>query len=728
MTHAAPSLPAHPPHRRRRTILRRCTLVVLLLAAVAAALVFFRTAIINRLAPLVLSRAGLGDLAIHVREISGTRVRIDSVSGLVPVSGRPLRVQLERLEYDFTYRQLFTGKLEHLRIARAELGLPAWKEAATDKKGPPADLGLAFEQALRLVHSLRLPALDARIDSLVLRGELQGKPLSTPPMRLDYSGSEAEGRLRMQQIAPKEETAPLVLQLQWAKGELRGEARLQVASLSAWLPLALPLRQGQMTLQVHLPKDGEKTPAARCSLQGSDMAGQGWRAASLQLDLEAEAENGTDAKALLLQEGSRLQVRGLQLEGGGQLRLAQGDVPLQGHIHRRQAGGWQLEWRPTSPVHLDGLRTATLSLVPLTFQGVVLRLDHKAAGSDLRADLRLAELGGRFHLQWTRADAGTHKPARQQLTLKTAEPLQLHAENSPLRLLAKPSPSFLTGVQVEQGQLQAGLQLHWGASPLTARLDLDMRDGTLRHGGIRYSGIGLRQQVQLLPQLASAPGTLSVATIQGPFLLEQLVATLRLQAPDRTGGTPALVVQDATVRVFDGLLTGENCRYVPGGSGETCTLSVRNLDLAAILALHQVKGLSVSGRVDGRLPVRFAKTGLSVSGGELHSTGTGGVIRYQPPNEALKQSAYSEYTLRVLEDYHYHSLAATLDYQPDGTLVAGLRLQGRNPQMETQRPVHLNLRAEQNVLSLLRSLQYSQGLTSELQQKVQERLQSGQRQ
>ncbi len=691
----------------------------------AAALVSFRTAIINRLAPFILSRAGLGELTLHVSEISGTRVRIDSVSGLVPVSGGALRLRLERLEYDFTCRQLLTGKLEHLRIARAELDLPAWQETKADGKDPPADLGLAFEQqVLRLVHTVRLPTLDARIDSFVLHGALQGQPLSTPPMRLDYSGSGAEGRLRMQQITQNEEAAPFVLELQWAKGDLRGEAQLQAASLSPWLPLTLPLQQGQMTLQVHLPKDGEKRPMARCSLRGDAVAGQGWQAASLQLDLAVEAENGADANGLLLQEGSRLQVRGLR---SGQLRLEQGDFPLQGRIHRRQTGDWQLEWRPAPAVSLGGMRTATLALAPLTFQEVRLRLDHSAAGSDLQGDLQLAELGGRFHLQWTHTDAGAHKPARQQLTLKTAEPLQLHAETSPLKLLATPLP-FLAGLQLEQGQVQAGLHLHWGASPLTARLDLDMRDGALRHGGIHYSGIGLRQQVQLLPQLASAPGTLAVAAIQGPFLLEQLAATFQVQASGRKGGAPALLLQDATVRVFDGLVAGKNCRYVPGGSGEICTLSVRNLDLAAILALHQVKGLSVSGRVDGRLPVHFAKTGLSVSGGELRSTGAGGVIRYQPPNEALKQSAYSEYTLRVLENYHYHSLGATLDYRPDGTLVAGLQLQGRNPQMETQRPVHLNLRAEQNVLSLLRSLQYSQGLTSELQHKVQERLQSGQRQ
>ncbi len=35
---------------------------------------------------------------------------------------------------------------------------------------------------------------------------------------------------------------------------------------------------------------------------------------------------------------------------------------------------------------------------------------------------------------------------------------------------------------------------------------------------------------------------------------------------------------------------------------------------------------------------------------------------------------------------------------------------------ETDRPVHLNIRAEQNLLSLLQSIRYSQGIPSELEQ------------
>ena len=136
-----------------------------------------------------------------------------------------------------------------------------------------------------------------------------------------------------------------------------------------------------------------------------------------------------------------------------------------------------------------------------------------------------------------------------------------------------------------------------------------------------------------------------------------------------------------------------------------------------------MEGLDVSGRINGNIPVRHDRSGFSVADGSLANAGAGGVIHYQPSSEALKSSPYSEYVLQALEDYRYHNLVASISYKPDGTLLAGLQLQGKSPKLETSRPVHLNLQAEQNLLSLLKSLQYSQGLTSELNRRVQERFQ-----
>jgi hypothetical protein len=71
-----------------------------------------------------------------------------------------------------------------------------------------------------------------------------------------------------------------------------------------------------------------------------------------------------------------------------------------------------------------------------------------------------------------------------------------------------------------------------------------------------------------------------------------------------------------------------------------------------------------------------------------------------------------------LEEFHYQEFSTDVSYLADGTLTTQMHLKGTSPGLETDRPVHLNISTEQNLLSLLKSLQYSKALTSEIDQQV----------
>jgi hypothetical protein len=60
------------------------------------------------------------------------------------------------------------------------------------------------------------------------------------------------------------------------------------------------------------------------------------------------------------------------------------------------------------------------------------------------------------------------------------------------------------------------------------------------------------------------------------------------------------------------------------------------------------------------------------------------------------------------------------EYQPDGTLKLRLEIKGNNLLVENGRPIHLNLNLEQNVLQLLESLRYVDGLSGTIDEKVQQ--------
>jgi hypothetical protein len=67
-----------------------------------------------------------------------------------------------------------------------------------------------------------------------------------------------------------------------------------------------------------------------------------------------------------------------------------------------------------------------------------------------------------------------------------------------------------------------------------------------------------------------------------------------------------------------------------------------------------VPGLEVSGLVEGTVPVSFTPEGVTVQDGMLRNAGSGGIIRYRPPEKSgLEQSGLTAYALKVLEEFKY---------------------------------------------------------------------------
>ena len=158
------------------------------------------------------------------------------------------------------------------------------------------------------------------------------------------------------------------------------------------------------------------------------------------------------------------------------------------------------------------------------------------------------------------------------------------------------------------------------------------------------------------------------------------------------------------------------CRLESGRNGGRGFYESINVDVAKIVALQNAKGLEANGTVEGQLPLKLGRDGVSIDEGELHSINQGGIIRYQPSDGTFAESGLTAYALKALEEFRYEQFSARISYQPEGTLIAQLRLVGQSPRLDTQRPVHLNIHTEQNLLSLLKSIRYSQGLSSELEQ------------
>ena len=57
----------------------------------------------------------------------------------------------------------------------------------------------------------------------------------------------------------------------------------------------------------------------------------------------------------------------------------------------------------------------------------------------------------------------------------------------------------------------------------------------------------------------------------------------------------------------------------------------------------------------------------------------------------------------------------------DGQLLMQLKLEGRNPDFEDGRAIHLNVRIEENVLTLMRSLRLGEEIGSKIEDRIKQR-------
>ena len=175
--------------------------------------------------------------------------------------------------------------------------------------------------------------------------------------------------------------------------------------------------------------------------------------------------------------------------------------------------------------------------------------------------------------------------------------------------------------------------------------------------------------------------------------------------------------------LLGGQIEADEINYDPNIEINRFELAVKDLDLSELINTHQLEGLEATGRLNGTLPIEVTSQGVKVVAGDIHASVAGGQIRYRPSGgtkDLEKAAPGTQILFEALEDFKYRVLTSGVEYTPDGELKIALHLEGSNPKMESKRPVHLNLNLEQNLLSLLKSLRFIDGLNEQLDQRIRE--------
>ncbi|PID71419.1 MAG: hypothetical protein CSB34_07470 [Desulfobulbus propionicus] len=280
-------------------------------------------------------------------------------------------------------------------------------------------------------------------------------------------------------------------------------------------------------------------------------------------------------------------------------------------------------------------------------------------------------------------------------------------------------------IKLSGGHLELSSHVAWGHQKLPQvklQAHLSQAEGT--GANLFFSGAELSEHLQLFPELRSlSPATLSVEQIQGAVPIKNLTGNCIL-LPSSRGKKPQVTLNQCSFDLLEGTVNAQPFTFDPNVPDHLLTVEANHIDLAAVTSLFKVKGLQVDGTISGTIPIHIAGKTISVDGGILTGGKQGGTISYILEEDSANHSQLTAYTLKALEEFHFTVLRAPVTYQPDGTLLVDLHLQGISPPLSTTRPVHLNVHTEQNLLSLLKSLRYNNVFTEELNSRLQNTRQS----
>ena len=224
---------------------------------------------------------------------------------------------------------------------------------------------------------------------------------------------------------------------------------------------------------------------------------------------------------------------------------------------------------------------------------------------------------------------------------------------------------------------------------------------------LSFDGIGFEGD---LGGIAALSGRLEFDDLLPPRTagIQHLTATLL--APGLPGAPLDLRVglQGETLRIERAALglagghIGLNQVTLRRGADLEAVLEVSEVNLATGLALADVDGLSGTGSISGRIPLRVDSAGLAISGGRLLTNGPG-TVKYTGTdlpaalNDLPGDGGQSVRLLRqALSDFHYDEISLGLNRNPagDGTLLIGLK--GANPAVLENHPFVVNIKVEAN--------------------------------
>ncbi|MFV8782089.1 intermembrane phospholipid transport protein YdbH family protein [Microbulbifer sp. SA54] len=182
-----------------------------------------------------------------------------------------------------------------------------------------------------------------------------------------------------------------------------------------------------------------------------------------------------------------------------------------------------------------------------------------------------------------------------------------------------------------------------------------------------------------------------------------------------------LTLTEFSGEMLQGALTSEVLTWNLNGAQRHSLVSFTGLSLAALAKEMDAENFVATGLLDAKMPITVDKQGVTIENGTLSARPPGGRLRYYGAfsPSMLTSNPQLKLIAGALEDYNYRDMRGTITYPLSGDLKLNLKLTGRSSAVDANRDLIINLNLENNVPSMLKSLQASRDLTDVLEKSMQ---------
>jgi hypothetical protein len=246
------------------------------------------------------------------------------------------------------------------------------------------------------------------------------------------------------------------------------------------------------------------------------------------------------------------------------------------------------------------------------------------------------------------------------------------------------------GAEIEEvtGRAAIGGTVGWSNGKLSSKLKLLLEDLSFRSPQLDVLGLNSVVEIDSLAPFTTRPAQqLSAGLVDVGLPLTDLLAAFRIDPGLQ------LAIESARLSLAGGAVTLPPVALDLAQPRADLTLAVDHVDVARLLELAQIEGLSATGTLDGRIPIRIETDGLVIRDAMLSANGPG-TLRYAPattPAALLGGGESVGLALQALSNFQYSDLALTVSRESGGDTVALMQVKGRNPDFYGGHPVEFNL-------------------------------------